>query len=55
MTNEYVQFETNNVSKAMINGLNSRHAGIEITANYLIFDKTRIGGYASLGDFRYFK
>ncbi len=53
LTNEYIQFETQTQSKAMINGLRSLHQGIEITLHYPINKLGTIGGFASLGNYQY--
>jgi hypothetical protein len=53
LSNEYVQLENNDQSRAMINGLNSINMGIEADINIKISNKFNLGGWLSIGDFRW--
>ena len=53
LSNEYVQLENNDQTRAMINGLNSKNMGIEADINVKLSEKIRIGGWMSLGDFKW--
>ena len=53
LTNEYVQLENNELSRAMINGLKSRHEGIELEITYKFNDFFSFGALASVADYRW--
>jgi len=53
LSNEYVQLENNTQSRAMINGLNALHKGMEFEIKFDINQNTKIGGLMSLGDFKW--
>ena len=53
LSNEYVQLEDNRQSRAMINGLNSIHKGIEWEMQYQINGSVKIAAMLSLGDYRW--
>ncbi len=50
---EYVQLEDNTQSRAMINGLNSLHAGVESTLSYRFKNGFKISAFASFGDYKW--
>lgn len=51
LSNEYVQLEDNSQTRAMINGLNSIHKGLELEMNIDISRNFKFGGWLSLGNF----
>jgi outer membrane receptor for ferrienterochelin and colicin len=53
LSNEYVQLEDNKQTRAMINGLNALHKGVEIETQFSINRKFKIGGIVSLGDYKW--
>ncbi len=53
LTNEYVQLENNLQTRAMINGLNSLHQGIEIETEYNVSKSLNIGVHISIGDYKW--
>lgn len=53
LSNEYVQLENNQQSRAMINGLNSLHKGIECEMQYRLNRTIKVAGFVSLGDYRW--
>ncbi len=53
LSDEYVQLESNLQSRAMINGLNALHKGIEAEFNVKIDPRARLGAFALLADYRW--
>jgi len=53
LSDEYVQLESNLQTRAMINGLNSVHKGIELEFIARIDRNFTIGGFFLLGDYRW--
>ncbi len=53
LSNEYVQLENNTQTRAMINGLNALHKGLELNINMEINQNIKVGGIAALGDFKW--
>ncbi len=53
LSNEYVQLSDNSMSRAMVNGLNSIHKGIEAQIEYQINNKIKLGAIASFGNYRW--
>lgn len=53
LSNEYVQLEDNNQSRAMINGLNSINMGIEADVLIKISSQLSVGGWLSIGNFKW--
>ncbi|MCB2208528.1 MAG: TonB-dependent receptor [Bacteroidetes bacterium] len=53
LSNEYIQLENNKQTRAMINGLNALHKGVEIETQFSINRKFKIGGIVSLGDYKW--
>lgn len=53
LTNEHIQLEDNNMTRAMINGLNAVNMGIEAEVETRINSWFNIGVMASLGDFKW--
>ncbi|MFK5854828.1 MAG: TonB-dependent receptor plug domain-containing protein [Bacteroidota bacterium] len=53
LSNEYIQLESNTQTRAMINGLNAIHKGIEFETRIQISQNTHIGGLIAIGDFRW--
>jgi hypothetical protein len=53
LSNEYVQLENNSSSRAMINGLNSSHKGIELELLLNVNRNLRLGGWLSVGEFKW--
>lgn len=51
LSNEYVQLEDNSSSRAMINGLNSSHKGIELELMFNVNRNLQLGGWMSVGEF----
>jgi len=53
LSNEYVQLEDNTQTRAMVNGLNSIHKGIELDFAVELTENIKLGGWLSLGDFKW--
>jgi hypothetical protein len=53
LSNEYIQLEDNSQSRAMVNGLNSLHKGIEMEAAYKFHNGWKLSAFASFGDFKW--
>jgi iron complex outermembrane receptor protein len=53
LSNEYVQLEDNQQSRAMVNGLNSTHKGIEWEMQYQLSASVKVAALLSLGDYRW--
>ncbi len=53
LSNEYVQLEDNTQTRAMVNGLNSTHKGIELEFAVNLQKNLKLGGWLSLGDFKW--
>ncbi len=53
LSNEYVQLENNDQTRAMINGLKSKNMGIEADIYVKLSEKFKVGGWMSLGDFKW--
>lgn len=53
LSNEYVQLEDNTQTRAMVNGLNAIHKGIENEVKAKIGRNISLGGFFSLGDFKW--
>jgi outer membrane receptor for monomeric catechols len=53
LSDEYVQLEDNLQTRAMINGLNARHMGIEAEVKANVHRNVRLGGFLLLGDYRW--
>ncbi len=53
LSNEYIQLEDNNYSRAMVNGLNSLHQGVESTLTYKLNNGWKLSAFASLGNFKW--
>ncbi len=51
LSNEYVQLENNDQTRAMINGLNSTNSGVELDMKIDICKNLKIGSWASIGNF----
>lgn len=51
LSNEYVQLKDNTQTRAMINGLNSQHKGLEVELNMNINRNFKFGGWLSIGNF----
>ena len=50
---EYVQLEDNSQSRAMVNGLNSLHAGIESTISYRFKNGWKLSAFGAFGDYKW--
>lgn len=53
LSNEYIQLENNNQSRAMVNGLDAIHFGTELESNYRINEKLTVGAFLSLGNWKW--
>jgi outer membrane receptor protein involved in Fe transport len=53
LSNEYVQLEDNRQTRAMINGLNSLHKGVEMNVEYRPSEKFGAGAFVSIGDYKW--
>jgi len=53
LSDEYVQLESNVQTRALINGLNARHEGIELETKADIGRNFKIGGFLLLADYRW--
>ncbi len=53
LSDEYVQLENNLQTRAMINGLNARHMGLEAEVKASVHRNIRLGGFLLLGDYRW--
>ena len=53
LSNEYVQLEDNTQTRAMINGLNALHKGVELELIFNLRRNLNLGAYASVGDFKW--
>ena len=53
LSNEYVQLEDNTQTRAMVNGLNAIHKGIENEVKVKIGRNLSLGGFFSIGDFKW--
>ena len=53
LSNEYVQLEDNTQTRAMINGLNAIHKGIENEVRFKPGDNLSLGGFFSFGDYKW--
>jgi len=51
LSNEYVQLEDNTQTRAMVNGLNAIHKGVEGELEYKINNRFKMGGFVSLGNY----
>ncbi len=53
LSNEYIQLDDNNQTRAMINGLNSLHKGVEFEMKTDIRNYFNIGGWLAISDFKW--
>lgn len=53
LSNEYVQLEDNKQSRAMVNGLNALHKGLEATVTYRWQNNWKINIFGSLANYRW--
>ena len=53
LSNEYVQLSDNRRSRAMVNGLNSVHKGVEARVEYRMNNRFKAGATAVIGDYRW--
>lgn len=53
LSNEYIQLEDNSQTRAMVNGLNSLHKGIEVELSATVNRNFKLGAWMSLGDFKW--
>lgn len=53
LSNEYIQLENSDQTRAMIVGLNSLNKGIELDFNLDISRNIKVGGWASVGSFKW--
>lgn len=53
LSNEYVQLEDNNQTRAMVNGLNSVHKGVELEMAVNLNRNLKFGTWLSIGDFKW--
>lgn len=53
LSNEYVQLENNDQSRAMVNGLDAIHFGTELESNFQISEKLTLGAFLSLGNWKW--
>lgn len=53
LTNEYIQLEDNTQTRAMVAGLEAFNKGLEFETSWEIFRNLKIGGWLSIGDYRW--
>ena len=53
LSNEYIQLEDNKQTRAMVNGLNALHKGIEASVSYRWQNRWNINVFGSLADYRW--
>ncbi len=53
LSNEYIQLEDNSQTRAMVNGLNATHKGLEASISYQWQNRVRLNLFGSLGDYRW--
>jgi len=53
LSDEYVQLENNQQTRAMINGLKALHMGIEMNVSVRLSNNFSLGGIVSLGNYRW--
>ncbi|HDO28197.1 MAG TPA: TonB-dependent receptor [Bacteroidetes bacterium] len=53
LSDEYVQLESNLQTRALINGLNAVHQGIELEAKANLSRNFKLGAFMTLGDYRW--
>ncbi len=53
LSNEYIQLENNTQTRAMVNGLNAIHKGIEGEAKYTVSEHFQFGGLFSFGNYKW--
>ena len=53
LSNEYIQLEDNTQTRAMVNGLDALHKGVEATLSYRWKNSWRIGMFGSIADYRW--
>jgi hypothetical protein len=53
LSNEYVQLENNTQTRAMVNGLNAIHKGIEGRLRYALSSRFQVGGFFSFGNYKW--
>ncbi len=53
LSNEYIQLEDNKQTRAMVNGLNALHKGVEASVSYRWQNRWNINVFGSLADYRW--
>ncbi len=53
LSNEYIQLEDNKQTRAMVNGLNALHKGLEATVSYQWQNNIKLGLFGMLADYRW--
>lgn len=53
LNNEYIQLENQQQSRAMVQGLNALHQGVEIEGSIKLTNKMRFGAFLSLGNWQW--
>lgn len=53
LSNEYIQLEDNKQTRAMVNGLNAVHKGIEVSVTRQWQNSVKLDVFGSLGDYRW--
>ena len=53
LSNEYIQLEDNSQTRAMVNGLNAIHKGVEASVGYQWQNRVKLNLFGSLGDYRW--
>lgn len=53
LSNEYIQLENNSQTRAMVNGLNALHNGLEIETSIELSKRITIGGLLSAGNWKW--
>jgi len=53
LSNEYIQLENNSQTRAMVNGLDALHNGLEIETSIKLHKSITIGGLLSAGDWKW--
>jgi iron complex outermembrane recepter protein len=53
LSNEYIQLENNQQTRAMVNGLDALHKGIELEWMHEFYPELKVGGIVSYGDWKW--
>ncbi len=53
LSNEYIQLEDNTQTRAMVNGLNATHKGLEVAVSYQWQNRVKLNLFGSLADYQW--